>query len=112
MRRENNGVGFTAVEEDGVITIKYDADGIEMARKDEIYTFASSVDMLDCYIIGEQYCLGNFDMAFDIYNNYTDLIYCVPYSELNKLKNGEEIKLYGHTPDDDERETIEKEWED
>jgi hypothetical protein len=51
-------------------------------------------------------------MAFDMYNNYTDLIYRVPFSDLEKLKQGEKIELWGHTPDDDEREIIGHEWED
>lgn len=106
MRRENNGVGYTAIEEDGVITIQYDTDGIEMANKDEILMFFSSVEMLDCNPIGEQYCISNFDMAFDMYNNYTDLIYRVPFSDLEKLEQGETIELWGHTPDNDEREMI------
>ena len=106
MRRENNGVGFTAVEEDGVITIQYDAEGITLAEKDELIMFFSAVDMLDCNLLGEQYCISNFDMAFDMYNGYTDLIYRVPFSELDALRNGEKIELYGHTPDDDEREAI------
>ena len=108
MRRENNGVGFTSIEEDGVITIEYDADGIEMANKDEIYMFFNSVEMLDCYLVGEQYCMSNYDMAFDMYNNYTDLIYQVPFSKLEELKQGEKIELWGHTPDDVEREMIVK----
>ena len=99
-----------AREEDGVITIQYDDYMIASAEKDEMLTFFNSVDMLDCYLIGEQYCISNFDMAFDMYENYSDLIYSVPFSKLEDLKQGKKIELYGHTPDDDEREMIENKY--
>lgn len=69
------------------------------------------LDEIDCYFIGEQYCLGNYATGATIYNAYFDLCYIIDFSDVETvLMSGRYLKLYARKPDENDRETIEKEW--
>lgn len=69
------------------------------------------LDEIDCYFIGEQYCLGNYATGATIYNAYSDLCYIIDFSDVETvLMSGRYLKLYARKPDENDRETIEKEW--
>lgn len=68
------------------------------------------LDEIDCYFIGESYCLSNFTMGATIYNVYSDLCYIIDFSDIEKvLMAGRWLKLYARKPDETDREIIE-EW--
>lgn len=69
------------------------------------------LDEIDCYFIGEQYCLSNYTTGATIYNAYSDLCYIIDFSDVETvLMSGRYLKLYARKPDEQDRETIEKEW--
>lgn len=69
------------------------------------------LDEIDCYFIGESYCLSNFTTGVTIYNAYSDLCYIIDFSDIETvLMSGRYLKLYARKPDENDREIIEKEW--
>lgn len=63
---------------------------------------------LDFSLAGEDGCLSNYDMYTPLYSFKTDKLYLIPYSESEKWKEGEIIKIYGREIDDEERREIEE----
>lgn len=69
------------------------------------------LDEIDCYFIGEQYCLSNYTTGATIYNAYSDLCYIIDFSDVETvLMSGRYLKLYARKPDENDREIIEREW--
>lgn len=101
--------GMCKEYKNGNITIKFDRETVEDARKNPILTLSSVLNDFDCYFIGESYCLSNFAMGHTIYNAYSDLIYIFDWNLLAMLKNGEVVKLYAREPDETDREIMERE---
>jgi len=92
------------------LVIQYDDDTIQNAARDEMLTFSEVLFWLDTNIIGEEFCLSNYDMGIMLYNCYSDKCYIVSFSDLEKIKAGEKVTLYAYDPDEDDRETIEREY--
>lgn len=55
----------------------------------------------DCSLLGEEYCLSNFDMAVDLYDYYTGKIIRLPYSQVDKLAEGP-VTFYARDPEPEE----------
>jgi hypothetical protein len=92
------------------LVIEYDNDTVEAAAKDELLTFSEVLFWLDTNIIGEEFCLSNFEMGIMLYNGYSDKCYIVSFTDLEKIKAGEKVVLSAYDPDDDDREAIEREY--
>ena len=109
MLRENyNNDGIIKEYKNGNITIKYYKDGIRESKRDSILTLSSLLDMIDCYFIGETYCLGNYETGHTVYNAYSDLVYIFPWRDLETLASGKTVKLFARKPDETDRELIER----
>ena len=93
----------------GNIIIKYDRDMIAESKRDSLLTLSSVLDGIDCYFIGETYCLGNYETGHTVYNAYSDLVYVFAWSELEALEAGKAVKLFARKPDETDRELIEME---
>lgn len=93
----------------GNINLKFDRDLLEDAKKDELLTLSSLLNEIDCYFIGETYCLSNYETGHTIYNCYSDLVYIFPWAALEELKAGKTVKLYARKPDEADREIVESE---
>lgn len=66
------------------------------------------LDELDCYFIGEEFCLGNYAMGAMIYNFYSDLVYIINFNDIEEtLASGRWLRLYARKPTTYDRETIE-----
>lgn len=52
-----------------------------------------------CQIMGDEYCLSNFDMAIDLYDDFTGKIIRLPYSEVEKLRQGGTVIFYTRAPE-------------
>lgn len=66
------------------------------------------LDELDCYFIGEEFCLGNYAMGAMIYNCYSDLVYIINFNDIEEtLAPGRWLRLYARKPTTYDRETIE-----
>lgn len=63
------------------------------------------LDSLDCYFIGEEFCLSNYDMGIMIYNSYSDKCYIIAFSEIEKAQE-KTIKLHAFEPGEEERAAI------
>ena len=93
----------------GNIIIKYDRDMIAESKRDSLLTLSSVLDEIDCYFIGETYCLNNYETGHMVYNSYSDLVYIFAWSELETLEAGKAVRLFARKPDETDRELIEKE---
>ena len=110
MKRENHiNEGTIREYGNGNITLKYSPIGIDASRIDNILTLASMLDSIDCYFMGETYCLSNYETGHTIYNAHSDLSYIFPWAAINDLEAGKTIRLYARPVDDCEREIIEME---
>ncbi len=93
----------------GNITVKLDKTAIEDMKKDETLIISDILSWLDCYFIGETYCLNNWETGHTLYNVYSDLVYIFPWRYLETLKAGKTVRLYARKPDENDRETIKNE---
>lgn len=93
----------------GNITIKYNSDMIQASKKDDVLTISDVLSWIDCYFIGETYCLSNYETGHTIYNVYSDLVYIFPWRFLEDLEAGKTIRLYARRPDENDREILETE---
>ena len=82
---------------------------LNITRKDNILVLSSLLDMIDCYFIGETYCLSNWATGHTIYNSYSDLVYVFQWSEIEELERGKTIRLYARKPNETDKEILEKE---
>lgn len=115
MRRENyTNHGHIKEFKNGNINVTFSRDAINKIFENgghlsDIEILSWLLDSIDCDFIGDEFCLSNFDMGTMIYNCYSDLIYIISFSDIdNILKQGKTLKLYAKTPDDDDREEIER----
>ena len=110
MLRENyNNDGIIKEYKNGNITIKYYKDGIRESKRDSLLTLSSLLDIIDCYFIGEAYCLGNYAMGHTIYNCHSDLCYIFAWNDIETLEQGKTLKLYARKPNETDKEILEKE---
>ena len=93
----------------GNITIRFDKDAIQEMKKDEILFLSDALYWLDCYFIGETFCISNFETGHSIYNYYSDLLYIFQWREMENLMQGKTVRLYGYKPSKDDREWIDQE---
>lgn len=110
MLRENyNNDGIVKEYKNGNLTIRYYEDGKKSS--DEVLTISELLWSIDCYFIGETYCLNNWETGNTIYNCYSDKVYIFPWAALAELQAGKTIRLYARQPDETDREIISQEWE-
>lgn len=65
-----------------------------------------TLEDVDTSLIGEEYCLSNYDMGITVYSYYSDLVYTIAYSTLHILEEGKTLILKGMKPSDYDRELI------
>ena len=110
MRRENYNIKEF---KNGNLVIKFAPDEMEKlnaGRVSEIELLSWALDSLDCYIIGEEFCLSNYDMGCQVYNLQLDRLYIVSFTDIEtKLKQGKSLKLYAYKPDSYDRELLAEE---
>ena len=82
---------------------------IAESKRDSLLTLSSVLDEIDCYFIGETYCLNNYETGHMVYNSYSDLVYIFAWSELETLEAGKAVRLFARKPDETDRELIERE---
>ena len=54
--------------------------------------------MEDCALMGEEYCLSNYEMAADVYDYYSGKVIRLPYSQVDKLSEGP-VTFYARDPE-------------
>lgn len=93
----------------GNINVRFDRSEIEeimMGRVSNVEVFLWSLDAVDTYLIGEEYCLGNSAMGITMYSAYSDKVFRFHMGEFAELMAGRTVKLYAAEPTEDERELI------
>lgn len=89
---------------------KLDALNIEIGHTSAIEVLTWLLEELDCSIIGDEFCLSNYDMGIMIYNRYSDLVYIMSLNEADKkFTEGKWLRLYGQKPTEDDRVLIDEE---
>lgn len=92
------------------LVIQYDADTIKEAEKDEMLTFSDVLFWMDTDIIGDAFCLSNYEMGIMLYNGYSDKYYTCSYTDLERITAGEKVTISAYEPREDDREAIKKEY--
>ena len=93
----------------GNINIRFSKETINDIKANkfsDIECLSFALDNVDCYFVGEQFCLSNYDMGVLIYSVYSDKAFILAFSEMDKLIQGKTLKLYAHKPNIEEREQI------
>ncbi len=111
MLRENYDTEARVREfKNGNLSIRYYREGREFAARDAVLALSEALDLVDCYLIGETYCISNWETGHTVYNAYSDLVYIFAWSDLEKLAAGRAVRLYARRPDEADREIISREW--
>lgn len=97
----------------GNLNIRFSPDeiaNIKAGKFSDIEVLSWKLEKFDTNFIGEQYCLSNYAMGCTLYSCYSDSVFILDFSDIEKyLMNGKTLKLYAHRPDAGDRETLEKE---
>ena len=91
----------------GNITIQRITPMKELSLEEQNLLVAIAWHVPDMDLLGEQGCVGNYDMCQYFYNYYTDKKYMVLLSEQEKFEQGKSIKLYALDMEDDDRVWLE-----
>lgn len=110
MKREHDNIKEF---KNGNLSIRFPAEYREKLKKNivsAIEVLSWTLDELDCYFVGEEFCLGNDAMGAMIYNYYSDLVYIINFNDIeNVLAAGHWLRLVARTPDEEDRKII-NEW--
>ena len=96
----------------GNMSVHFDTDTITDIASGKISAVEAllwELEWKDTYVIGEGYCLSNYDTGFTVYNCRLDKVYIVSGSALDKAATGYTLKLYALDPDETDRELIARE---
>lgn len=79
--------------------------------KDGRYTplemLESIIEWSDCYLVGEIFCLSNYECGVDVYNSNRDVLYTLGMSDIDTvLLKGKTLKLYAREVDEYERQML------
>lgn len=99
--------------ENGNLSIRFPAEymeGLKSNKYSAIEVISWVLDELDCYFVGDEFCISNYAMGAMIYNCYSDLVYIINFNDIEEtLAAGRWLHLYARIPDEDDREIID-EW--
>jgi hypothetical protein len=113
MRDNYTNEGYIKEFNNHNINIRFMPDAIANIRGgrwSDIEVLSWLLDTIDCYLIGEEFCLSNYDMGAQIYNAYSDKVYIISFGDINaRLMEGYTLKLYASNPTEDDLEKINSE---
>lgn len=97
----------------GNITFRLPPEDLKKIQEGKMFVAESIswiLDELDCYIVGEKFCLGNYSMGIMIFNAYSSLCYVMDLSDIYEiLLKGKRLRLYAKDPDGYDWEIINEE---
>ena len=106
MKREHENIKEF---KNGNLSIRFSSGHMDKLKKSvsAIEILSWTLEELDCYFVGEEFCLSNYTTGVNIYNVYSNLIYTLAFSDiLSVLAKNHWLKLYARKPDEYEREII------
>ena len=110
LRRTDNCIEY----KNGNLSIRFPVEYREKLKSgvvSAIDVISRVLDGLDCYFVGDEFCLSNYAMGAMIYNCYSDLVYIIDFNDIEEtLAAGRWLRLYARKPDENDREIIENEW--
>lgn len=97
----------------GNINIRFSSEQIAELKTGKISAvevLSWTLEEIDCYFVGDEFCISNYAMGAMIYNCYSDLVYIINFNDIEKtLAAGRWLRLYARIPDENDREII-NEW--
>ena len=98
------------VRENGNAVISLPEERIKELKKwDEIEFLFSFLADHECTVIGEQFCLNNYEMGCAVFDEFADKVYVFPFRFLEDMKEGKDVTLTGKEPTEEDREEL-KRW--
>lgn len=88
------------------IVIKPNNDLNGLGLRDLLVKIVTDLDGIDCYLVGDEFSLGNLDCGYRIYCANTDMIYTLSLSRLLDIQRDSVCILYAEDLDDDDRELV------
>ena len=99
--------------QNGNLSIRFPVEymeGLKSNKYSAIEVISWVLDELNCYFVGDEFCLSNYAMGAMIYNCYSDLVYIINFNDIEEtLAAGRWLRLYARIPDTTHREII-NEW--
>lgn len=93
----------------GNINVRFDKDELDSIRAGKTGAFETltrELDAVDTYLIGEEFCIGNFAMGVHFYSCYSDRMFMFNKAWLDELMAGKTVRLYAYAPDGRDRELL------
>ena len=98
----------------GNIHVRFEREEVEYLKNrigDDIMILGSELQNVDAVLVGDEFCISNYEMGAMIYSFYSDLVYIINFNDVdNILRKGKTLILYGREPDEDDREDIKREY--
>ena len=88
------------------IVIKPNNDLNGLGLHDLLVKIVTDLDSINCYLIGDEFSLGNSDSGYRIYCANTDTIYTLSLRRLLSVQLDNICILYAEKLDDDDRELV------
>ena len=86
---------------------KDEIDEINDGRYTPLEMLESIIEWSDCYLVGEIFCLSNYECGVDIYNTNRDVLYTLRMSDIDRvLLKGRTLKLYAREVYEYERQAL------
>lgn len=79
-------------------------------RESDLINLLWELEDKDCSILGEEFCLSNYEMGLFVYSWYTDCKYLIRYGDLEEWKAGKTLKLYALPMEPEDREILDREY--
>ena len=75
-------------------------DEINDGRYTPLEMLESIIEWSDCYLVGEIFCISNYECGVDIYNTNRDVLYTLMMSDIDRvLLKGRTLKLHAREVD-------------
>ena len=75
-------------------------DEINDGRYTPLEMLESIIEWSDCYLVGEIFCISNYECGVDIYNTNRDVLYTLMISDIDRvLLKGRTLKLHAREVD-------------
>lgn len=107
MKREHENIKEFS---NGNISIRFSPDdmrALNEKRYSSTELLSWVLEELDCYLVGDEFCLGNYATGAMIYNCYSDLVYIINLNDIDDILTvGRWLRLYARKPDKDDREIL------
>lgn len=86
----------------GSITCKVSQEALNVAETQSLAIAILWENCLDAQLVGEDGCMGNYEMYTPIYIPKIGLAFLIPYGVSDQFARGKEVTVQGYEPDENE----------